>query len=51
MRNYTMIYLVKWYCGLAMWDSTFIGKKSLDEFVSRNKDCIVSIKEVRKFEW
>ena len=46
-----MIYLVKWYCGIAMWESTFIGRKSLDEFVERNSEYIITIKEVGRFDW
>jgi len=46
-----IIYLVQWHCGIAMWESTFIGKKSLDEFVARNSDSIIKIKEVRKLDW
>tara|TARA_R110002020_G_scaffold307833_1_gene523587 strand:+ start:381 stop:545 length:165 start_codon:yes stop_codon:yes gene_type:complete len=49
--NNMIIYLVKWKCGVAMWESTFIDKKSLDEFVVRNSDRIINIKEVRRYDW
>lgn len=46
-----IIYLVKWYCGISMWESTFIGRKALEEFVGRNSDMIVNIEEVGKYDW
>ena len=48
-----IIYLVKWYCGIATWESTFIGKKALDDFlgrVAKHDDKIIYIKEVGNFD-